>query len=106
MSGYSLTALEVELEELRKDRFAFGSANDIMRQRILDSSEAEPSRSPELHTWSGTRAVVGSLEMAIHSIERTIVEYDALIQRVKSGEIPNTDAPRSRLTLVKESETP
>lgn len=104
MSGYSLTALQGELEELRKDRHAFGTAYDVMCQRVLDSSETEQPRSPALQTWSGTRAVVGSLEMAIHSIERTIIEYDALIQRVLSGEVPNLDAPR-RLSLVKEDET-
>ena len=104
---YSLSALEAELAELRKDHRAFGSAYETMRQRMLESNEVQPPRTPELHTWSGSRAVVGSLEMAIHSIERTIIEYDALIQRVRSGEVRNSDLPtRPVLSLVKETDTP
>lgn len=106
-SGYSLSALEVEIGELRKDYLAFGGAYELIRQRVLESNEVQPARQPELHTWSGSRAVAGSLEMAIHSLERTILEYDALIQKVKSGEIPNTDAPRRpALSLVKETQKP
>jgi hypothetical protein len=103
--GYSLSALEAEIAELRKDYQAFGKAYDLMRQRLLESNETP--RTPELHTWSGTRAVVGSLEMAIHAVERTILEYDALIQKVRLGELENTDVPtRPVLSLVKETDKP
>lgn len=101
--GYSLSGLELELAELRKDYVAFGAAYEAVRQRILASNEIP--RSPELHTWSGTRAVVGSLEMSIHSIERVILEYATLVQRVRGGELHNTDVPtRPVLSLVKEIE--
>lgn len=104
-SGYSLSALELEIEELRKDFVVFANAYDALRARILESSEVQ--RQPDLHTWSGTRAVVGSLEMSIHAIERTIIEHDTLIQRVRSGELPNTDVPaRPALSLVKETDKP
>ena len=102
--GYSLSALRTEREEMRKDHVAFMRAYDILRQRILESTEIRPPRTPELHTWSGTRAVCGSLEMSIHSIERTIAEFDELIRRVESGEWKNTDPPRPSLSLVKETD--
>lgn len=100
---YSLSDLEKEKEELCRDLSAFLSAYDIMRNRVLVSAESSPDRQPSLHTWSGTRAVVGSMELAIHAIERAIEGYKELIERVRSGEIENTDKPsRPTLSLVKE----
>jgi len=99
---YSLSALEAEIAELRKDYTAFFGAYDLLRARLQESNEVQPPRAPELHTWSGSRAVIGSLEMSIHSLERTILEYDALIQRVRNGEIENSDPVRPVLSLVKE----
>lgn len=97
---YSLSALERERDELRRDYRAFGQAYEVMRSRLLESSEVTPARHPELHTWSGTRAVVGSLEMAIHAVERTIIEYGELINKIHSGEADNSDPVPPRLTLV------
>ena len=91
--GTSLKLLESELSEMRKDYVAFTRSYDILKQRLLESNEVIPSRAPLLHEWSGSRAVVGALELSIHAIERTIGELDMLIQKVKSGEIPNTDKP-------------
>lgn len=102
--GYSLTALEQEITELRKDYVAFGSAYDLLQKRILESDEVQPIRTPELRTWSGARAVCGSLEMACHSLERTILECAELIHKVRYGEIPNTDMSRPMLSLVKETD--
>lgn len=91
--GVSLKFLETEIEEMRKDYIAFVRAYDVIRQRLLDSNEAVPSRYPLLHEWSGSRAVVGAFELSIHAIERTIQELDSVIQKVKAGEIENTDKP-------------
>lgn len=95
MSDTALSRSELvrELEELRKDYIAFSSAQDLIRQRILESTELRPPRTPMLHEWSGSRAVCGSLEMTIHAVERTILEYHTLIQKIDSGEIRNTDRP-------------
>jgi transposase len=94
----SLTELTSEREELRKDLIAWKQSYDILRRRIQESSE-QP-RNPPLHQWSGSRSVVGSLEMSIHAIERTIEEYGVLINKVKNGEILNTDRPT--LALVED----
>ena len=90
--GVSLRFLSAEIGEMRKDYIAFSRAYDILKNRLLESNETA-TRSPLLHEWSGSRAVAGSLELSIHAIERTIQELDFIIQKVKSGEIPNTDKP-------------
>lgn len=97
----SLTELTREREELRKDLIAWRQSYDILRRRIRDSSELEAPRNPPLEQWSGASSVMGSLEMSIHAIERTIEEYGVLINKVKNGEIPNSDKPS--LSLVKET---
>lgn len=93
MSGFSLTWLQREREELRRDRHAFGSALDILKRRILESNEAEIPRQPLLHEWSGARASVGSLEMSLHAIERALDEVNNLISSIESGEVQDLDAP-------------
>jgi hypothetical protein len=45
----------------------------------------------KLVDWSGTAAVMGSLEMAIHAVERTVAELYSILQRIDSGVIPNLD---------------
>lgn len=96
----SLRALRVERDEMQKDWLTFVGAYDLLRKRILASNEMDPPRHPLLHRWSGTAAVVGSLELSIHAIERTIAEYDELIRKVEAGEITNADPPERKLTLV------
>lgn len=96
MEGQSLSWLKREREELRRDRYAFASALDIMSKRIVESNETEIPRNPLLHEWSGTRAVVGSLEMSLHAVERTLAEVDRFITAIESGDIPDLDAPPVR----------
>jgi hypothetical protein len=91
MANYSLSWLKREKDELLKDRTAFASSLDILRKRVLESNETEVPRQPLLHEWSGARAVVGSLEMALHAIERTIEQMDDLIFSIESGQVPNKD---------------
>jgi len=45
----------------------------------------------KLVDWSGTAAVMGSLDLSIHSIERTIEELKSILRQIDEGEIPNTD---------------
>jgi len=92
-ADFSLSRLEQELDELRRDYIAFSGAYDLLRHRLLESTELNPPRFPLLHEWSGSRAVCGSLEMAIHAIQRTIEEYNELIRKVREGEYVNTDRP-------------
>lgn len=91
--GWSLSFLSRELCELRKDRDAWTKALSVLKARILESNELEIPRRPILHEWSGTRAVIGSLEVTMHQIERTIEEVKELIRRIEDGELPNLDPP-------------
>jgi hypothetical protein len=45
----------------------------------------------KLVTWSGTSAVMGSLELAIHAIERVVEDLRSIRQRIDAGVIPNLD---------------
>ncbi len=91
--GYSRSTLVREKEELHRDLVSFSQAYEILRKRVLDSNELEIPRRPLLHEWSGTRAVIGSLEMAIHAIERTLTGTAEIIRQIDRGEIRNTDPP-------------
>lgn len=79
---------------MRDDLLAFTQAYDILRRRITESTDLLVPRVPLLHQWSGSRAVCGSLELSIHAIERSIAEYDTLIEKIKMGELENTDRPK------------
>jgi hypothetical protein len=92
-SGWSLSFLTRELEELRKDRDAWFQALSVIKARILASNELPIPRRPILHEWSGTHAVVGSLEVTMNQIGRTIDEMKSLIERIEAGEVPNLDPP-------------
>ncbi len=93
MQGYSLSWLRREREELLRDRYAFATSLDILQKRILESNDTDVPRRPLLHEWSGSRASVGSLEMALHAIERTLDETNQLILAIENGEVLDTDAP-------------
>ena len=90
MMTRSLSKLRMELEQLRMDRTAFTTAYDILCSRMMESSSI-PDRRPLLHEWSGSRSCIGSLEMAIHAIERTIEEHLSIIDSINNGEIINSD---------------
>jgi hypothetical protein len=65
--------LEVEIREQQLDLEAFQQARDLVRIRVHLSTETQRLLTP-LHTWSGSDAVLGSLDLVIHAIERTISE--------------------------------
>jgi hypothetical protein len=94
----SLTELRAEYTELKKDFIAFTTAYDTVCRRIRESTEIVRLRNPQLHVWSGSRAVCGSLELAVHAIERAMAGYMDLILKVETGEIRNSDKPS--LTVV------
>jgi hypothetical protein len=100
MSGYSLSWLMREREELQRDRYAFASALDTLKKRILESNETDIPRRPLLHEWSGTRAAVGSLEMALHATERALEETNQLILAIENGEELNSDVPKKELKCL------
>lgn len=86
----SLAKLLREKAELQKDLLAFKEAYDVIRKRVDDSLD-NPRNHPPLYKWSGTRAVMGSLEMSTLHIEQNIEQYGVAINMVRSGEIENSD---------------
>lgn len=73
----SLAELEAEIDEKSKDLHAFLSAREIIRARVLEVKDST-SRLTPLPEWSGTDAVLGSLDLSIHAMERTIEELRQL----------------------------
>lgn len=69
--------LEAEIEEKTLDLKAFVAAREIIRQRVWDVKDS-PSKLTPLPTWSGTDAVLGSLDLCIHAMERTIGELQEM----------------------------
>lgn len=77
---WSRAELEAEIFEKSEDLKAFSSARELIRHRVRDVQDSE-SRLTPLPTWSGTDAVLGSLDLAIHSMERTLEELGVLLKR-------------------------
>lgn len=78
--AWSRTELEAEISEKSEDLRAFSSARELIRRRVLEVQDSE-SRLTPLPQWSGTDAVLGSLDLAIHSMERTLEELRELLKK-------------------------
>ena len=85
--------LKAEIAEKSLDLSAFVKARDIIRTRVQEVADSTSPLTP-LPNWSGTDAVLGSLDLAIHSMERTLVELSSLL-----------DQARPALQLVKMEES-
>lgn len=71
--------LKAEIEEKSLDLSAFVQARDIVRARVQEVLDSTSPLTP-LPNWSGTDAVLGSLDLAIHSMERTLVELQVMLE--------------------------
>jgi hypothetical protein len=88
-TGVSLTLLLDEMSEAEKDIQAFKAAHEIIHARIQEVRDE--SRFLKLVEWSGTSAVMGSLDLAIHALERTYNEMENILYKIHEGEINNLD---------------
>lgn len=83
---FSLQELNAEIDEKTKDWRAFSEARASIRQRLLEVRDSQ-SRLTPLPEWSGTDAVLGSLDLAIHAMERTLMELQEYRRKIlESGE--------------------
>lgn len=87
--GLSRQLVALELQEHRADLEAFRDAYGRIHRRVQEVKDE--SRLMKLVNWSGTSAVMGSLELSIHSIERVVDELQQLLSRIDSGEIRDID---------------
>ena len=95
--------LEVEILEQEFDLHAFQEARDLVRRRVQISTEIPRLLTP-LHAWSGADAVLGSLDLVIHSIERTISELIEMRDKADSELNPRPVGPPLRLVKGNEDE--
>ena len=68
---------------------AFKAAYGAVHSRVLEVQD--DGRLMKLVSWSGTSAVMGSLDLAIHAIERTVEELKDLLKRLDAGAIIDSD---------------
>lgn len=87
--GLSRRDIIVELREHQADLKAFQDAYGCIHRRV--QSVKDESQIMKLVNWSGTSAVMGSLEMSIHALERVVEELKDILFRIDEGVIPNTD---------------
>jgi hypothetical protein len=76
--------LEAEIKEKSEDLRVFSEARSLIRRRVRELRDSQSNLTP-LTEWSGTDAVLGSLDLAIHAMERTIQELKQLHEAAKSG---------------------
>ena len=80
----SIIELQAEIDEKTKDCRAFAAAREIIRRRLVEVKDSQSKLTP-LPYWSGTDAVLGSLDLAIHSMERTVTELMVLRDSLGAG---------------------
>jgi len=87
--GLSRRQVAEELEEHQQDLRAFNNAYQAVHARVQEVKDE--GRMMKLVNWSGTAAVMGSLEIAIHMIEGVISDLKSILQRIDDGVIENLD---------------
>ena len=80
---WDVASLRKEVEEKTLDWKAFSTARSIIRARVLEVRDS-PSQLTPLPQWAGTDAVLGSLDLSIHAMERTILELHELLKKVEA----------------------
>lgn len=74
--------LRAEIQEKTLDLEVFVRAREIIRARVLEVKDSTSPLTP-LPNWSGTDAVLGSLDLAIHSMERTLAELTVMLESAR-----------------------
>ena len=87
--GLSRRLVVVELQEHQADLKAFQDAYNCIHKRVQEVKDG--GQILKLVDWSGTAAVMGSLEMATHAIEHVVQELKQLLSRIDNGWLHNTD---------------
>jgi hypothetical protein len=80
---WDVASLRREVEEKTLDWRAFSGAREIIRARVLEVKDSKSQLTP-LPQWSGTDAVLGSLDLSIHAMERTLLELHELLKTVEA----------------------
>lgn len=81
--------LDKEISEKVEDLEAFTKARDLLYQRVLYVQDHSTSNITPLHEWAGTHAIMNTLDVVIHNMERMLAELKAIV--------PQTIKPQLRL---------
>lgn len=65
--------LQAEIAEKTRDLEVFSQARELIRNRVREVMDSTSPLTP-LPNWSGTDAVLGSLDLSINAMERTLDE--------------------------------
>lgn len=76
--------LKREIAEKSADLKAFMEAREIIRMRVLEVKDSSSPLTP-LPRWSGTDAVLGSLDLSIHAMEGTLEELHYLLRKAEDA---------------------
>lgn len=87
--------IEREIDEKSRDLAVFVEARLLIRNRVLEVSDSKSELTP-LPVWSGTDAVLGSLDLAIAAMEGTLRELRQIQEQMG-------DAPKLRVVRNEES---
>ena len=82
--------LEQEIAEKSADLEVFVRAREMIRARVLEVRDSKSPLTP-LPRWSGTEAVLGSLDLSINAMEGTLRELRVLLEHAP---------PSPRFTLL------
>ena len=77
-----LQSLRTEQGRLKEDRRAFKQAYKALEVRVLDSDKEH--RIHTLDEWPGTHASMGSLILAITSLENLLSDYHRMIAMLET----------------------
>lgn len=83
--NFTRAQLRAEVEEKERDLTSFRKAREIIRRRVMEVKDS-PSPLTPLPIWSGTDAVLGSLDLAIHAMERTLDELREMMRNLPEDE--------------------
>lgn len=84
--------LTFEISEKTRDLEVFSQARALIRARVMEVSDSQSPLTPLPH-WSGTDAVLGSLDLSINAIARTVEELQAELEKLG----PEEERPTLRL---------
>lgn len=97
---FSLKELEAEVQEKSLDLKAFLEAREVVRRRVLEVADSE-SRLTPLTQWSGTDAVLGTLDLVCHAVERTVEDLKYQLKLAQEEEA--TKRPNLRVVTGEET---
>lgn len=71
--------LDKEMAEKAEDLEVFTRARNLLYQRVVYVKDHSTSSITPLHEWAGTHAIMNTLDVVIHNMERMLLELKAIV---------------------------